>query len=327
MHTLASLDPANLPALSDWPTRRPEIERTWRSYLGPLPESAPVTWRSGDEAVADGVRRQRIRYQSPDDEVSAYLLTPDPAPTAPAPAVLALHQTVTIGKDEVVGLGGSPDLAYGLELAQRGYVVLAPDTITRGERIADGEKPDLTDGFYRRNPTWTAVGRMLVDHRQGVDLLASLPIVDARRIGAIGHSLGGYNAYFLAGLDERIAAAVVSCGFGMFAADPRPDRWCRDDFFNHIPRLRHDLDAGLVPWEWHEILALAAPRPLMVWWTTEDRIFPNAEAVEAGVEEVARLYSTLSHGDDFLAVRGECGHSFPDHARRRAYKFLDQHLT
>lgn len=332
MYNLADLDPAKLPPLLDadgpkaWLERRASIERVWREYVGLQPQPVAVSYSIVDTDHVAGVAVQRIRYSAPGEEsVSAYLLFP-PVSRDSYPAVLALHPTADIGKDTVIG-GGRRTLWYGLELARRGYVVLAPDTISRGERILPGEAPHDTTGFYLRNPGWTAVGRMLTDHRQGVSLLESLPMVDPDRIGAVGHSLGGYNSFFLAGLDERVRATVCSCGLGMFTQDPTPERWCRDDFFNHIPRIRDDLDAGVVQFEWHEILALVAPRPLFLWWTRLDACFPNASAIEAAVDEVGRLYGALDSKSAFRSLAGEGEHEFPDGARRAAYEFLDEFLA
>ena len=74
-------------------------------------------------------------------------------------------------------------------------------------------------------PAWTAVGKMLSDHITAVDVLSSPPQVNSHRIGVIGHSLGGYNGWFLAGMDKRIKAVVSSRGFTMFRGDPEPNRW------------------------------------------------------------------------------------------------------
>jgi cephalosporin-C deacetylase-like acetyl esterase len=37
----------------------------------------------------------------------------------------------------------------------------------------------------------------IFNHMRAVDLLCSRPEVDPKRIGAIGHSLGGHNAMFV----------------------------------------------------------------------------------------------------------------------------------
>ena len=57
--------------------------------------------------------------------------------TVRRPAVLCLHQTIAIGKDEPVGLGKNLELAYARELAARGYVALAPDYPNFGEYKVD----------------------------------------------------------------------------------------------------------------------------------------------------------------------------------------------
>ena len=69
----------------------------------------------------------------------AWLLIPDAARdgTVRRPAVLCLHQTIAIGKDEPVGLGTNLELAYARELAARGYVALAPDYPNFGEYKVD----------------------------------------------------------------------------------------------------------------------------------------------------------------------------------------------
>jgi tripartite-type tricarboxylate transporter receptor subunit TctC len=47
--------------------------------------------------------------------------------------MLCLHQTTRIGKGEPAGVGGKTDLQYARELAERGYVTLAPDYPTASE--------------------------------------------------------------------------------------------------------------------------------------------------------------------------------------------------
>ena len=51
--------------------------------------------------------------------------------------MLCLHQTIAIGKDEPVGLGGNPDLRLRHGARPRGYVALAPDYPNFGEYKID----------------------------------------------------------------------------------------------------------------------------------------------------------------------------------------------
>ncbi|MGH3730059.1 MAG: alpha/beta hydrolase family protein [Micromonosporaceae bacterium] len=334
-YRLTDLRADALPALlppgatsADWPDVRLATERTWRRYLGVLPDSVPVRYTIvAEHREASHVRRHLV-YDAPGGEqVPALLLLPlEAARRRRSPAVLALHPTVDTGKVDVATPEGRPDRRYGVELVERGYVVLAPDTITAGERVRDDEAPFHTAGFYARNPGWTAVGRMLVDHRQALDLLCALEVVDPDRIGAIGHSLGGYNAIFLAGLDERVRAVVASCGFSVFADDPEPNRWGEREWFSHLPALTRDLDEGEVPFEWHEIAALVAPRPMFAWCTQKDETFPHWPAIAAGMAEVDKLYRVLGHPEKFEFLPGEGSHTFPPPARQSGYAFLDRWL-
>jgi dienelactone hydrolase len=337
-YRLSDLNEGNVPKLAvgkeagaaeAWGQRRAEIEAAWREYVGEIP--APV---DPQPEILETVRepnhvRVHLRYATGfGDKVTAYLLIPgdDPSPQSPLPAILALHPTHASGKADVASSEARANRAYGLELAARGYVVLAPDTITAGERIYEGEEAFRTAPFYAMHPTSTAVGKMLHDHRQSLDVLSALPFVDATRIGAIGHSLGGYNGFFLAGFDRRVKAVVSSCGFATFAGDPDPNRWGQRDWFSHLPRISECLSTGYVPFEYHEIAALAAPTPFFNWSGMSDRIFPHWQSAAKALAELGELYRVLGAEDRLEVLFGNSGHDFPPTIRKAAYAFLDRWL-
>ncbi|GIP37814.1 hypothetical protein J31TS4_10940 [Paenibacillus sp. J31TS4] len=316
----------------DWAARREAIRERWLAYIGGAGASAPVRYRMLSETAEPDHVRWHLRYETADgDEVTAFLLLPpglDPeASDAQAPAMLALHPTNEAGKACVATTAaGKAGRMYGLELVRRGYVVLAPDALTAGERIYDGYESFRSGPFYERYPEWSTVGKNIADHRHGVDLLASLPFVDAGRIGAIGHSFGGYNAYFLGGIDPRIKAIVSSCGFSPFTSDLHPTHWGVRDWYTHLPKLTGDLAFGRVPFEFHEIAALAAPTPFFNYSAQSDAIFPHWKAIGDCMVELFRLYERLGVPERFQAVLGVKEHDFPPEIREMAYAFLDRWL-
>jgi dienelactone hydrolase len=317
--------PPPLPAAAQWPHRRAELEALWSHVAGRLVDPAPVSYEVLDTTRHERHTCRHIRYATGDgDQVPALLLTPVET-QRPGPAVIALHPTSPTGKADIATAAGRENRRYGLELVERGYVVLAPDTITAGERIPPGEKPFHSASYEQAHPELSPVGKMISDHRQGVDVLASLPDVDPHRIGAIGHSLGGYNAFFLAGADERIAATVSSCGFVSFA-DDSPERWGKRDWFSHLPALTPMIEKGHVPFEIHEIVALLAPRPFFNWMASADHIFPHWQSAVAAMEHLDALYRDLGSGDNFITILGNGDHDFPPVIRAAAYAFLDAHL-
>ncbi|MFN7806773.1 MAG: hypothetical protein ACK5TO_22415, partial [Planctomycetaceae bacterium] len=122
---------------ADWERRRAHILANMQVVMGPLPADTKKV--SPDLQVLEEVKldkcvRRKISYRTEaNDRVRAYLFLPQPGATQKGPAVLCLHQTVKIGKEEPAGLGGNPNLHYALHLAERGYVTLAPDYPSFGE--------------------------------------------------------------------------------------------------------------------------------------------------------------------------------------------------
>ncbi|WP_338777330.1 dienelactone hydrolase family protein [Metabacillus sp. FJAT-52054] len=314
------------PSLEEWESKKRSIMSRWLQIINENSQLCKPLYEITDMAKEDVYVRKHLKYATADgEEVPALLLLPD-APAEKLPGILALHPTNANGKNDIAHPSGRKDRQYGIELVKKGYAVLAPDTITAGERIEKGDEAFQTKNFYSRYPERTAVGKMLADHRQGAEVLASLKEVDQDRIGVIGHSLGGYNAYFLATLDQRIKAAVCSCGFSMFAGDPELHRWGKRDWFSHFPVISEWMERSEVPFDFHEILSLCAPMPLFLWMGRNDPVFPHWKEGLKGIIEVQKVYDVLGQNDSFEWVIGSSGHEFPPAIREHSFQFLDRHL-
>ncbi|MBN1503560.1 MAG: acetylxylan esterase [Candidatus Eisenbacteria bacterium] len=311
-----------------WAVKRTVMLDVLFDFLLPHPEELqPPDLTLVSEEQEEGYVRKTVEYSTlPGERVRAYLLIPDGV-ALPAPAVLALHQTTCSGKREVVGLGGDRTLAYGLDLVRRGYVVLAPDGITFGERVAGAPCGD-TRAVYRKFPHWSALGIMTWEAMQAVNVLFSLPEVDTSRVGCLGHSHGGYGTILLAAVDERIKASVSSCGFMGMCDDAEPVRWARDAGFVFMPELGPYIKKRVFPFDFHELLALVAPRPFMNISAENDAIFPgSAESSERACAEVEQVYERI-YGEErvFKNLTHPFGHKFPTPVKVRAYNWLDSWL-
>jgi pimeloyl-ACP methyl ester carboxylesterase len=324
----SSSQPKSLPARSkeEWATRRVEVLENMQLVMGKLPEksSAPLDLRILEEESVGGIKRQRIMFVSEvfagqPDRVSAYLLRPDGSrPTRKkAAAVLCLHQTTRIGKGEPAGLGGKPDLHYALELAQRGYVTLAPDY------------PDF--GGYEFDPYShgyaSATMKGIVNHRRAIDLLQSLPEVDPERVGVIGHSLGGHNALFLAAFDDRVKVIVTSCGFTSFAKYMKGDLtgWSHKGY---MPRIadRYAKDPKQMPFDFSDILVSLAPRAVFINAPLRDDNF-EVSGVKDCVDAALPVYDKIFHAKKELKeLYPNSAHEFPMAVRHASYRFLDRSL-
>lgn len=318
--------------LQHWAIRREEIGKTLLDYLGQFPkERVELKPRILREEQLVGFRRLKVRYLTqPGEDVTAFLLVPDDITSAaPGAAILACHQTHEAAKEEVCGLAGKESMHYGLDLVRRGYVVLAPDSITAGERIYDGYEPFETAAFDKANPEWSAIGKMAWDHMRGIDYLETLDFVDKQRIGVIGHSLGAYNALFLAAFDDRAKVVVESCGYCAIASDAGRERWARTSWFVHIPRLRSFVEPGSnqpAPFDFHHIISRIAPRPVFQSVGLRDKIFPTADSAAQVHEKVAEIYGIWKKSANLQSFFFDGEHDFPPDAKRLAYEFLDRHL-
>ena len=310
---------------SEWDVRRGHILENMQRVMGRLPSgrSAPLDLQVLETQQLPGFKRQKItfvseRLESGPDRVPAYLLIPSGLRRGTrVPAMLCLHQTTRIGKGEPAGVGGKPDLQYAAELARRGYVTLAPDYPNFGDYTID----PYANGYA------SATMKGIVNHRRAVDLLQSLPQVDPERIGVIGHSLGGYNAFFLAAFEQRIKVVVTSCGFNSFQKYKGGDLtgWSHRGYMPRIAEI-YSKDAKQMPFDFTEVLASLAPHPVFINAPVGDDNF-EVSGVKDCVSAAHQVYERIYHSADRLvALYPEVGHEFPPSMRQKAYQFLDHWL-
>ncbi|NUN97563.1 MAG: dienelactone hydrolase family protein [Candidatus Omnitrophica bacterium] len=322
-------DGGQVQTIKDWETKRDRILSTLEAILGeptPFQKVPALAEMLGEEDLGDYVRRHVRIATEPDDWVPAFLLLPKPLPTEPTPTMLVIHQTVPQGKEEPCGIKGSPELAFAVELVKRGFVCLAPDMIGFGERIPEGANPYAGAlEFYRKHPKWSFFGKMAWDISRIMDWLETLPEVDPRRIGSIGHSHGAYTTIMATIHEPRISAAVASCGFNTLRTDPSPNRWCH--LTSLMPRVGFYVeDIRAAPFDWHEIVACIAPRPYFNWATLADGVFPNTENLEGIFSELKQVYGLYGAADNLEPNLVPGAHSFPADGRNKAYNWLKAHL-
>ncbi len=313
------LDLATIRTRRDFAIARQKILAGMQLVMGRLPQRS----RSGLDVCSlaredwPAFTRIKIQFRSePGDHVAAYLLMPKNLQHK-APAMLCLHQTIKIGKDEPAGLGGNPNLQYAKELAERGYVCIVPDYPYLGE--------NTFDPYQHGYVSCTMKG--IVNHRRAIDVLQALPQVDKHRIGAIGHSLGGHNTLFVAAFDERINAMVTSCGFTKASKyyNGNLKGWAGVRYMPLI-EMKYGNDPTRIPFDFPELLTALAPRPVFINAPLHDSNFEVSGVRDC--EAVARpIYERVFEaGDHLVAHYPEAGHEFPEALRSKAYAFLDRWL-
>jgi dienelactone hydrolase len=318
---------APVKSVEDWLKRRGEIVAGMESVMGQMPgreKRCDLDVKVESEVDCGTYIRRSITYASePGSRVPAYLLIPKLALEKSAtrlPAVLALHPTDDrVGNGVLVGLGKSSYPAYANELAERGYVVLAPNY----PRLA-GYQPDLK-ALGWQSGTLKAVW----DNMRGLDVLDAVPFVKAGRYAAIGHSLGGHNAVFTAVLDERIRVVVSSCGLDAFVDYYGGDEavwkagkgWTQDRYMPRLAEYRGRLRE--IPFDFPELIGALAPRSVFIIAPQRDENF-RAASVDRVVAAARPVFALYKQESRLRIEHPNSGHDFPAPMREAAYRLIEQ---
>lgn len=265
--------------------------------------------------------QQLIEYTVQENErVMSYLLIPKDVKDN-IPAILAIHQHAEqwhIGKSEVVGLAGDSMFAYGLDLVKKGFVVIAPDLLCFETRIRENFRanPELQRLNERFEFTKYILGgsclqtKYLHDLSVAIDVLETLPYVDAKNIGAIGHSLGGQETVFITWYDSRIKAGVSSCGVSTVKAILEHE--ISHNFALYIPNLISVCDID-------EVVRQISPRSIILTnGIYDEALFP--------LDGVKQIEDTNTNNEDFRLIRFNDGHRFNDAEKEVAYSWLIDRL-
>jgi len=311
---------------ADWEHRRKDIVANMELVMGPLPaidHRMPVAVEVLKEVRMETYTWRRITYAAEaGDRAYAYLYVPHGLRADhKTPAVVSLHGTTFrnyVPLSEAAPREKIGDGQYAQELAERGYVVIAPDYVFLG--------PDYkTDPVKLGYVSGTMKG--IVNHIRAVDVLVAMAEVDPNRIAALGLSLGGHNSLFLAVFDSRIKAAVSSAGFNTFAKyyGGNLRGWTSN---RYMPRIATEYasDPAKMPFDFTEVLAAIAPRAVFVNAPISDSNF-EVSGVKDCVAAAQPVYEQIFGVPDQLVARyPEGGHGFAPAARAEAYAYLDRWL-
>jgi len=318
----------------EWPALRARIHQRVAGCMGTPPRvKVAPEMQVVEEYENYGLKHWKIRFRVlPDEFGLAVIVMPEGVSAQrPAPAVLVCHGTYRAeGKYSVLAREGA-DLGGGaIDLAQRGFVAVAPDTYIFGELLTRGEDlpyPEVEKRwneanaeFARTHPEWSLDGRRLWDHQRLLDVLDTLDFVQPKAYGVIGNSLGGRSAIFLTAFDQRIGAGVPSTGVSPILTNlyrsgvPRMSKWA-----DYVQR------AGL-HYDYQDILALAAPRPLLVIEPFNDPYNPFLAANFQVYLSGQRVYGLLGKPECFSTLNHGDGHAMLPDARELAYRWFERWL-
>lgn len=305
---------------ADWRLQRQRIKNLLAFYeYGYLPPATEVRFLEMTNLPdEDGAHRQQIKLAcGPNDEVrfTIDLQIPRNA-TEPLPVILT---------------GDAGETPIPAEVARRGYVLaqfnraaFAPDDDSRAGGIY-AIYPDSDCG---------TLGGWAWGYARAIDYLLTRAEVDAEEIIIAGHSRGGKAVLLAGALDERVALTVgAQSGTGGAApyriggknseslkqATGRFDHWFG-------PRLKQFVGReNQLPFDQHELLALIAPRHLLLLNGLADP-YSNVEAAQQTWMAAREVFDFLGVKNNIGLYFREGGHSFSAGDWRTMLDFADRQL-
>jgi dienelactone hydrolase len=312
---------------ADWEKQRPELRRQFLEMLGldPLPPRTDLKAATTGKVETDFFTVEKLHFQSsPGLYVTANLYLPRKG-KGPFPAVLYVcgHANTVVDK---VSYGSKINYQHHAEwFAEHGYVCLILDTLELGE--IEG----IHHGTYRYGMWWwqtvgyTPAGVECWNAMRALDYLESRPEVDPKRLGVTGRSGGGATSWWLAAADDRVKCIVPVAGLA--------------DLRAHVcegvaPRLRDGVISGhcdcmyfinTYRWDFDKIIALCAPRPLLLGNSDVDDIFP-VDGYRSPAEKARRIYALYGAEDHFQLLETKGPHKDTPELRLGAYRWMNRWL-
>ena len=302
---------------ADWDRRRPEVRRQLLDMLGlePLPERTLLRARITGGWERDAYRAEKVVLESlPGLQVTGNFYLPKNT-SGPVPCVVYLN-------GHWASLDGAKTGFQDRYLwyPAHGFALLVLDPIGYGEVPGIHPGTNRLEQWHWLSLGYTPAGVEVWNAMRALDWLETRPEIDRTKIGATGISGGGVITQFWAALDERVAVAAPSCStytLGTQVAAGLIPQQCDCTFYPNAYGV-----------DFPEVLALIAPRPLLILGGRRDTIFPPAGFREAyrRARKVYGLCGADAAEPRFRLVESGQGHADPPHFLQETRQWMARWL-
>lgn len=307
-----------------------QIRTKLLELLGKLPPRPnPVAVRIISRTTHEDFVLEKFEFDNgAGDIVPGYLLLPV-SKEATVPAVLYCHWHgghYDVGKEELFRTNATP-VAPGPALVRLGFAVLAIDACCFGERNGKGpggptEKGGAAELSAAKFNLWigrTLWGMMLRDDLIALDYLCSRPEIDHTRIGVTGISMGATRTWWLMALDERLKVGAAVCCLTRYQNLIASEALAEHGIYYFVPGMLKHFDT-------EAIVALAAPRPLLVQNGEKDRGSP-VDGIRVIESKTSRVYALYGMQQNFESViYPGVGHVYTPEMWCKTTQWLATHL-
>ncbi|MGI5817955.1 MAG: alpha/beta hydrolase family protein [Armatimonadota bacterium] len=297
----------------EWERTQEQRRRMWLEMLGlwPLPERTPMEPTITGRLARDGYVIEKLHLQpEPGCYVTANLLMPDDI-DEPLPCVIYHCGHAATGK------ANPPYHALARYYARNGYVCLILDTIEIGEGLGDHHGTNRNGRWDWYSRGYTPAGTEVWHGMRALDYLQTRPEADASRVALTGKSGGGAISWFQGAADERVTMVAPVCQTGsveMLAAGRVIDSHCDCAVWMNYYR-----------WDWPQIGALIAPRPLLISAGSDDPIW-RPWGYRVTVNRIRETYDVLGVGERVALIDEIVPHAYTPRSRMEILRWFNRYL-
>jgi len=320
---------ADIKTLDDWNSRKDKYRSQMHEMLGldPMPPRTPLKVTVTGKVQHEDFEVWKVHYQSmPRLYVTGNLYVPKGF-RKPAPTILYVCGHGRVKKGDISYGNKVHYQHHGAWFARNGYVCLIIDTLQLGE--IEG----IHHGTYNHNMWWwnsrgySSSAVEAWNCIRALDYLETLDFVDKERFGVTGRSGGGAYSWWISVLDERIKVSCPVAGIAdlknhVYAGFPSSGRLAHGTVEGHCDCMFH---VNTYRWDFGQVAALVAPRPLMILNTDDDRIFP-LDGVNRIFNQVRHIYDLHGARDKLGLVITPGGHKDTQPLRVPAFNWFNRHL-
>ncbi|MBC8326933.1 MAG: acetylxylan esterase [Verrucomicrobia subdivision 3 bacterium] len=326
---IASRSLSKIKTIEDWNAQKKTYRQQMHEMLGldPMPPRTPLKATVTGKLHHKEFEIWKVHFQSkPGLYVTANLYVPngikDPAPTI---LYVCGHGRV---KKNGVSYGNKVHYQHhGVWFARNGFVCLVIDTLQLGEIEGIHHGTYNHDMWWWNSRGYSSAAVEAWNCIRALDYLETLNFVDKNRFGVTGRSGGGAYSWWVSVLDERIKASAPVAGIAdlknhVYAGFPNSGRLAHGVVEGHCDCMFH---VNTFRWDFPQVAALVAPRPLLILNTDDDRIFP-LDGVTRVFNGARKIYDLHGARDKLGLVIIPGGHSDTQPLRVPAFNWFNKHL-
>jgi dienelactone hydrolase len=277
-------------------------------------EAGPKFEEAGVIETGSGYRIRKLRYEIVPGFDSAALLYEPENLSGKIPAILNLNghvgppgKTVEYKQKRCINYAKHGILALNLEWFSFG------ELDKKGNEHWFGAHLDLVGV--------NELGLFLLEIRKGLDYLYNHPNVDRNRIGVTGLSGGGWQTITLTALDERVKASNAVAGFASLRARVEAKR------YGDLGDVEQSATDSLIGSDFSHLVALVAPRPILLTYNAEDDCCFRAGLAKPLVYDAIKPFFKLYGKEDALGWhenRDPATHNYQLDNRLADYRFFSK---